>query len=108
MNAAVQLRLVPEPEWECIMSLSRDMLDGAREREWDNVRKMQAQRLELLHRYFTTSPTPAELERISPEVRELLEMDEEVMKLGRQAQQQLAAGIKVLRSGKSARRAYGR
>jgi len=97
-----------DDDWLRIMTLSQDMLESARRQDWDRVCEIQGQRFALLRRYFETDPTLEDLERIRPSVSELLDMDREVGGLGQQARGKLADGLKALRSGKSARRAYAR
>lgn len=96
------------PEWECILAITHDMLIGARQREWERVSEMQQKRFELIQRYFESTPTIRDIEFIRPAVEKMLDIDKGVTELSCQAREELAKGLKSLRDGKSARRAYGR
>ncbi len=107
-NPAHSLDTVNDPDWAHIMDLSRAMLHGAREEEWDRVCELQAERFQRIQRYFEAAPAAEILEGIRPDVGLLLEMDQEITDLGRKARHEMAEGIKALRNGRTARRAYGR
>ena len=49
-------------DWQRIMALSREMLDGARKQEWDRVCELQNDRFKLLRHYFEGSPATEALE----------------------------------------------
>ena len=107
-STAQRVEAMDGSDWERIMALSREMLDGARKQEWDRVCELQNDRFKLVRRYFEGSPATEALEGIRADVSALLEMDQEVTELGRKARHELADGIKALRNGRTAQRAYGR
>ncbi len=107
-NPAQQLDALSDPDWERIMSLSRDMLEGARQQDWDRVCELQDERFERLRHYFSGSPHADALEGIRADVNRLLAMDQEITELGRQARHELAKDLKALRTGRNAHRAYRR
>ncbi len=107
-NPAQKLDALSDPDWERIMSLSQEMLEGARSEDWGRVCELQDERFERIRHYFSGSPRAADLEGIRTDVNRLLAMDQEITDLGRKARHELAKGLKALRTGRNAHRAYRR
>jgi hypothetical protein len=89
-----------------LLTLSRDMLALARAGAWDELVEMEARRGRLLTDFFSTPPITDAAAAIAAAIREILELDREVMNLGIACRDALAAELRGVGTVRAATRAY--
>jgi len=92
--------------WTEIRRLARELLQHARNREWETVGEIRARREELIHRFFEKRVAESEADIVREGILAVLESDKEVTALMRQARSNAAADLKKLQSGRAAKKAY--
>lgn len=82
------------------------MLDRAQLAQWEEVSEMEVTRRELLDAFFL-SPDPADLAlTLADEIRYILEIDQQIMELGRIEKLELEQVLRQIDHGKKAIKAY--
>ena len=89
-----------------LISLSRTMLEKAREEFWDGVFVLEAERSELI-RLFFLEPVPQEYaEAVAVGIQSLMAIDRDIMALGALKKLDLAQTLQAMDQGKKAVKAY--
>lgn len=102
-----KLRAARDAEFAEALAMSRRMLSEAQAGRWVEVIGLQVERQQQLENFFA-APVPREsAERIATGIREMLELDREVMALGRKGMDALSGAMNGLRAGRRAQQAYG-
>lgn len=92
--------------FDAFVQTTREMLSLAQQGEWETVMGLQAERQQRLEAYFSSS-VPAHLaEQVAAGIREILDLDRQLMELGRQGMDELARNMNGLRTGRRAQQAY--
>lgn len=92
--------------WTEIRRLARELLQHARNQNWEAVGEVRGRREELIHRFFEKPVAALEAGVVREGILAVLEADEEVTALARQARSNAAADMKKLQSGRAAKKAY--
>ncbi len=103
MKAALRRRRLTE-----LVELGAAMLDAARDGRWSEVAEGEAARQALIRELFASAAGAEEGEGLARGIRRVLDMDREIMALGRSTMDDLAARLGDLRQGQHAHRAYRR
>jgi len=66
-----------------LLEISRQMLELAKQQEWEPLTQAQAQRATLIGALSTQqpAPTPAELASVAPAIREIQNLDRQILDL---------------------------
>ena len=81
INAAMNNR---QSTWNEIIRITHSMHTYASNEEWDNVSEMEAIRQVMMKNFFDQSPSLVEAEWIAKGINEILELDKDIMKQGRE------------------------
>jgi hypothetical protein len=96
-----------------ISTLTREMLDAAKRQEWETVSAMEFRRRTLFARAFSeheqrTEGRPESAEQLGQLIRNVLDLDHELIQLGKAGRRDLADALGRLRDGHRVREAYGK
>jgi len=89
-----------------IEALTEKMLLNARQRQWDVVGKIEAERSKLIYSFFETAPTVEEAEYVAGFIRNVLVADKEIITLGSNEQKGMLQSSQEISRGKQASLAY--
>ena len=89
-----------------LLSLSRLMLEKAREEVWDEVFVLEAERSESIKFFFAEPIRPENSEAVGAAIQTILARDRDTMALGSLAKLDLAQALHTIEQGKKAVRAY--
>ena len=89
------------------VAVSREMLAAAQRGHWETVMGLQGERQRRLEAYFATPVPPDLADQVAAGIREMLELDRQVVDLGRKGMEELAGAMNGLRTGRRAQQAYG-
>jgi hypothetical protein len=87
-----------------LISLSRMMLEKAREESWDDVFALEAERSELIRLFFLESVQQADA--VAAGIQEIMAIDRDIMALGTLKKLDLAQTLQAMNQGKKAVKAY--
>ncbi len=93
-------------ELQQLISLSRMMLEKAREESWDDVFVLEAERSELIRLFFSESVEQADADAVAAGIQEIMAIDRDIMALGTLKKLDLAQTLQALNQGKKAVKAY--
>ena len=100
-------RVQTRESFEAFVAMSGEMLAAAQGGHWETVMGLQGERQRRLEAYFA-SPVPPELaDQVAAGIREMLELDRQIVDLGRKGMEELAGAMNGLRTGRRAQQAYG-
>ena len=89
-----------------ILRASHELLELARQGEWEAVGEGQRQRQQAVEAFFS-EPVPAEISgEVEQGIREILAVDQEVMALGTAARDEVGEAIQSLGQRRKAQTAY--
>jgi hypothetical protein len=97
---------VRQRDWQAIVQCSREMLELARQQQWNRVIGLQAHRQQQIERFFATAPRVDEADWIETGIRAVLALDRAVLELGKQGMRALTSDLQGLEVGRRAIRAY--
>lgn len=106
MNAESQSAGFRLDELEQIIEMTRAMLAKAQAQEWAEVMKMELERQGRLQALFAAEVPDGARDRVVEAIREILEMDQEIIALGQRGQQALLQSLNELQTGRRAQEAY--
>ena len=89
-----------------LISLSRTMLEKAREESWDEVFVMEMERSELLRLFFLEPIQQAYADTVAAGIQSIMAIDSDLMTLGALKRLELAQTLKAMDQGKKAVKAY--
>jgi hypothetical protein len=89
-----------------LISLSRTMLEKAREESWDEVSVLEAERSELIRLFFLEPVQQTDAEAIAAGIQSMMAIDRDIMALGALTRLDLAQILKNMDQGKKAVKAY--
>ena len=89
-----------------IVDLTSDMLEKAQAHDWVAVTDMEMDRQGRLEDFFATALSPAEAAEVAHAIRQIQEINNQIMQLGETSQQQLAGELRGLEIGRKATQAY--
>ncbi len=89
-----------------IIRLSRDMLDTARELEWDKVAILEVRRKQCVMEYFRQPVPEQEAAEVAAAIKEILDLNQQVTELGKQCSKDLGTEIHANNRGRAATSAY--
>ena len=92
--------------WNRIIEISHSMQSCARQGKWEEVQDMEVSRREIMLNFFSTTASVDEAEWISRGIREVLEIDREIMDLGKKNLHKLSQQIQNLKVGEKVEKAY--
>ena len=90
-----------------IEALSEKMLFNARQQQWEEVSKLEAERSALIFSFFEIPPSLDEAERVASFISHVLASDREIITLGSNEKKDLLQSSQKLSRGKEASLAYG-
>ncbi len=93
-------------ELQQLISLSRMMLEKAREESWDDVFALEAERSELISLFFSEPIQQAEADAVAVGIQEIMAIDRDIMALGTLKKLDLAQTLQAMNQGKKAVKAY--
>ena len=99
---------IPEHDkrFDDILKLSRNMLEGAGQGEWEGILKMQVERQKMMDNYFATPVPAANAESVATGIREMLDIDRILMDRSKQEMSELSSDMKNISNGIKAKQAY--
>ncbi|NOU22546.1 MAG: flagellar protein FliT [Methyloglobulus sp.] len=89
-----------------LMSLSRKMLEKAREKSWDDVIVLEAERSKQLRLFFLERVQQEHVAAVKAAAELMISMDNEITELGELKRLDLAQALQNLGQGKKAVKAY--
>ncbi len=89
-----------------IVDLSRDMLNTARDSEWEKVAELEARRKQFVMEYFSRPVGTREAPEVAAAIKEILKLNQEVTELGKRSSEALQEQIQVHNRGRAATSAY--
>ena len=89
-----------------LISLSRIMLEKAREESWDDVFALEAERSELIRLFFLEPVQQADAVAVAAGIQEMMAIDRDIMALGALKRRDLAQTLQTMDQGKKAVKAY--
>ena len=89
-----------------IIHLSREMLETARQLEWDKVAEIEARRKPLVMECFREPVPEQDAAEIAGLIKEILNLDQQVAGLGKQCRSALGSEIHTHNRGHAATSAY--
>ena len=89
-----------------LISLSRTMLEKAREESWDDVFVLEAERSELIRLFFLEPIQQAYAEAVAAGIQSMMAIDRDIMALGTLKRLALAQTLHAMDQGKKAVKAY--
>jgi predicted TPR repeat methyltransferase len=89
-----------------LISLSRAMLEKAREKSWDDVVVLEAERSELIRLFFLGPVQQEYAEAVADGIQLMISIDNDIMELGALKRFDLAQTLKNMEQGKKAVKAY--
>jgi hypothetical protein len=89
-----------------LISLSRIMLEKAREESWDDVFALEAERSELIRLFFLEPVQQADADAVAAGIQEIMTIDRDIMALGALKRLDLAQTLQTMDQGKKAVKAY--
>ena len=87
-----------------LISLSRIMLEKAREESWDDVFALEVERSELIRLFFLEPVQQADA--VAAGIQEMMAIDRDIMALGSLKRRDLAQTLQTMDQGKKAVKAY--
>lgn len=95
-----------ESTWNDIIHLTQRMLSHAGSGEWNTVIEMESQRQDKMQAYFTTTPSQIDVKGIIEGISTVMELDKEIMGLGKSDLTKLSSSLEHIHRGKKAQFAY--
>ena len=89
-----------------LVSLSRTMLEKAREEFWDDVFVLEAERSELIRLFFLEPVQQVYADAVTAAIQSMVAMDRDIMALGALKRFDLAQTLQTMDQGKKAVKAY--
>ncbi len=89
-----------------VLELTRDMTARAAADEWQAAAGIQQRRDALLKKLFSEPRSPEEMAEAAARLREVLRMDQELIRLGEEARERLAGDMRKITRGRRAVHAY--
>ena len=89
-----------------LVSLSRTMLEKAREEFWDDVFVLEAERSELIRLFFLEPVQQVYADAVTTAIQSMVAMDRDTMALGALKRFDLAQTLQTMDQGKKAVKAY--
>ena len=89
-----------------LISLSRTMLEKAREESWDDVFVLEAERSELIRLFFLEPIQQAYADAVAAGIQSMMAIDRDIMALGALKRLDLAQTLQTMDQGKKAVKAY--
>jgi hypothetical protein len=86
--------------------MSDNMLSSAKAGEWDNVIAQESARRDLIQDFFATKATVEEAQWVASGVRRIMDVDKEIMCMGKNDMRLIAAELDSLHRGKQVSNAY--
>lgn len=92
--------------WQKVLSMSDSMLTSAKAGEWDSVISLETARRNLIQDFFAIKATFEEAQWVASGVRKIMDVDKEIMCLGKNDMRLIASELDSLQRGKQASNAY--
>jgi hypothetical protein len=89
-----------------LISLSRAMLEKAREESWDEVFVLEATRSKLIRLFFLEPIRQADADTVAVGIQSMMAIDRDIMALGALKRFDLAQTLQTMDQGKKAVKAY--
>lgn len=89
-----------------IIHLSREMLEAARQLDWDKVAELEACRKPLVMECFREPVPKQDAAEVAAVIKEILNLNQQVAELGKQCQTALGSDIHTCNRGHAATSAY--
>ena len=89
-----------------LISLSRTMLEKAREESWDDVFVLEAERSELIRLFFLEPIQQAYTDAVAAGIQSMMAIDRDIIALGALKRLDLAQTLQNMDQGKKAVKAY--
>jgi len=93
-------------ELQQLISMSRIMLDKARQASWDEVFALEEQRRELINAFFLEPIPQVHAKIVSDGIQAIMAIDNNIMTLGELKRQELGQALQIMDQGKKAVKAY--
>ena len=89
-----------------LISISRTMLEKAREESWDDVFVLEAERSELIRLFFLEPIQQVYADTVATGIQSMMTIDRDIMMLGALKRLDLAQTLQNMEQGKKAVKAY--
>jgi hypothetical protein len=89
-----------------LISLSRAMLEKAREESWDEVFVLETERNALIRLFFSEPVQQADAETVASGIQTIMAIDHDIMALGALKKLDLVQILQAMEQGKKAVKAY--
>jgi hypothetical protein len=93
-------------QWQEILALSGEMLESARSGAWPRVTEAARRRRERVEAFFSLPVAPHEAEWVAEGIRQVLDLDRELLGLVQAGREECSAAVVHLRKGRESRNAY--
>ncbi len=94
------------PPLQQIMRLSRQMLKLAEAEKWEEVVDLEAKRRQLIADTFPLTPEQSSIPSTIVDLEHVIELDKQVMELGKNARHKMGAVLGKIHKGRQATTAY--
>ncbi len=88
------------------IDLSRQIIELAQQKNWDEVQRLDRERMQLLEEIFSSKPDHSKDDKTAARLRELIDLNNEAMELCAQAKDGVLKEGRKIRQGKEAVAAY--
>lgn len=96
----------PRPDWQQIVAMSQQILASAQAADWGMVSSLEPQRRQLMEAFFAHQVGATEAAQVADGIRQVLDIDRDVMNLCQQAKDGLESQKTQLTQRRRADAAY--
>ncbi len=111
-NRSAQQRTISselaETQWKCALDLTDEMLQAARQADWESVAKLESQRQPVLVTIFDRPAEKANVRMIAENVQHIVDADVEIRRLGEARLGHLQAELAGIKKNQKATLVYAR
>ena len=93
-------------QWQNILQLTQELKQMFVDEEWESMTALESKRQQMLKGYFETPVSPDEAEDIAFEIKQMLHINNEIIKGGQTQQSELSSSAQQLSSNRQAIHAY--
>ena len=89
-----------------ILAHTREMLNACEQEQWDSLTSMEDDRRKMVEAFFVPAPEQQESEAVASAIRQMQELDEELIRRCTEARQVCLQRVTNVEAGKRASAAY--
>jgi|GEM_PF-1261700 len=97
-----------EQQWQHILQMTVELQHLSEDENWQAMGDLELRRGALIKEFFSQPVSKAEAEVVAAGIQQILHSDSRILQAGKQQQQQIAADMKKISSGRQAIESYTR